>query len=69
MFIRNQSYYVIILMMIGICFSPSVKSSTQNTLDVFNDGKYIFKWTISQEDLTIKADLDVETIGWVGIGI
>jgi len=56
-------------MMIGICFSPSVKSSTQNTLDVFNDGKYIFKWTISQEDLTIKADLDVETIGWVGIGI
>jgi hypothetical protein len=38
-------------------------------LDVFDDGKYIFKWTINEADLTIKADIDVETIGWVGIGI
>ena len=69
MLIMNLKNLVICLMTISICFSPCLQHSTQNSFDVFNDGKYIFKWSINESDLTINVDLDVETIGWVGLGI
>jgi len=59
----------ICLMTISFCLSPSLQHSSQNSFDVFKDGKYVFDWSINEVDQSIQVSLDVETIGWIGLGI
>ena len=62
----KQYYYILILTLI---FSINALFEPPNINALTEDDSFIFSWSLNKNEKLIKLNLDVKTLGWVGIGI